>query len=504
MPLLPDFPYLGESLPKRKPPPDFTSRGTKLRLFGALAAMMLVLSILERGCDPRMRLGLVPVAEQRNKGQAAPVERPRIAPRLAAPDRGEMLDRLGIGAASYSEIADGEPLTGSEQELVMKTLYHLPRLGLENVERWRQSRSDWEELASNPTAHRAEVYEIRGRVRSVEEMAVPEAQAPLYEMGHYYKVSLALPDSEQAVVILARSVPKAWPRDRPLDEAAEADGFFVKTGAGDPNDRSLIFVADRVRWLPAALNAELGIGPSQLALANLGMDVGLWDRVREVNRLPLEAGDREAFYQLLAALGRREAADLKASQRGRLELGPLLQQPKKQQGELFAVEGVARRITRIDVPDADVQTRLGIDHYYEIDLFLPLGNAKIRLGDGPDQGPAFDNTFPATLIVRQLPPGLTADNNLHEQIRADAVFFKIWTYESRYAGKFGQVQPAPLFVACSPAIASPGAGSNWLVNAVIGSVLCTALAALACLAWFTRPQKRRQPDGPPPDFSGLR
>ena len=507
MPVPADFPGLQGPLPKRKPPPDFTSRGTKLRLFSVLAAVMAVLAVWERGCDPRMGqlLQRPPVAEKRDERQAAPAERLPMVQRLAAPDRGEMLDRFGIGAATFSEVVDGQPIAGKEPALLAKTLYLLPRLGRENVERWREAASDWDELAGQPAARRMEVFPIRGRARRAEQIAVPEEQALLYELQHYYRVSLQLGNSEHAADIFTRSIPKAWPLDAPLDEAVEADCFFIKVGESESANGSLLFAAERVRWLPDSLNPDLGVGPSELALAKLGLDVGLWDQVRESNGRPLEAGDREAFYELLAALGQPGASDLKAGDTGRQELGSLLQQPQDRQGESFAVEGVARRIRRIEVPDADVQTRFGIDHYFEIDLFLPLGDAKIRLGEGKGEGPVFHNTFPATLVARELPPGSDADENLHEQIRAVAVFFKIWTYESRYAGKFGQVQPAPLFVAFSPTIVPSGTNSSWVMNAGIGSILCIGLSALALLVWFTRPQKRRQvAEGPPPDFSGLR
>jgi len=59
------------------------------------------------------------------------------------------------------------------------------------------------------------------------------------------------------------------------------------------------------------------------------------------------------------------------------------------------------------VSDADIRSRFSIDHYYEIDLFVPLatracGSAMIR----PAKTIRFiANKFPATLIVRDLPPG---------------------------------------------------------------------------------------------------
>jgi len=185
-----------------------------------------------------------------------------------------------------------------------------------------------------------------------------------------------------------------------------------------------------------------------------------------------------------------------------------LQRPQDFQGEVLPIAGTARRITRIDVPDSDIRVRFGIDHYFEIDLFVPLGEASVRLGEagGNDKQPVFRNTFPATLIVRQLPPGLAAKDNLHEQIRAVGVFFKIWTYDSRYAAKFDQVQPAPLFIACEPRIAPADAGTNWVSSALVSAALGLSLAVLMLILWrSTRPKKLTslRNSSPPPAYSHL-
>jgi hypothetical protein len=128
-------------------------------------------------------------------------------------------------------------------------------------------------------------------------------------------------------------------------------------------------------WLPDELDPVRGVGPSQFALARLSMDISLWDDVRELNHRPLGSADREVFYQLLAALGKPGATALRAPAGERLAIGPLLQQPQDFQGNVLPIAGTARRITRIDVPDADIQARFGIDHYFEIDLFVPLGES---------------------------------------------------------------------------------------------------------------------------------
>ena len=62
---------------------------------------------------------------------------------------------------------------------------------------------------------------------------------------------------------------------------------------------------------------------------------------------------------------------------------------------------------KVPVSDRDVRRRFGIDHYYEIDLFVPLGDKTLRFGKDAkgEENPVYANTFPATLIVRRAAAG---------------------------------------------------------------------------------------------------
>jgi hypothetical protein len=514
MPLPTGFPTFNEPQPQRRPPPDYTQRGTKLRLFAWLAAIMFVLAVVERGRDPAAWewLHSPPVPANRTKPQPVQAKRQpsEAASAVVTPDLAEILDRYGIGSSELASLVDGQPLTANEESLLAKVLDRFPRLGLDNLYRWRQQELGWDQLASQSGDHRAKVFHVCGRVQRVEKISLSADQAELYEFEHYSRVTLALADSQSTAIVFTRHVPAAWQLDQTLNEPAEADALFLKLGEAEASLPKLLFAADRIAWLPDKLDPAHGVGPAQLALAKLGMDVSLWDDVRDLNHRPLGAGDREAFYQVLAALGQPAFGELGSTSGDWLDLGPLLQQPQKHHGDVLPVAGTARRISRIEVPDADVRARFGIDHYYEIDLFIPLGKARIRLGEGQsdDQQPEFRNTFPATLIVRQLPPGLTAKNNLHEQIQADAVFFKVWTYDSRYTARFGQVQPAPLFVAFEPRVIAASANTDWLSAALVSTALGFSLAVLMLVLWWSfRPGKRRRLSStvaPPPDFSRLR
>jgi hypothetical protein len=140
---------------------------------------------------------------------------------------------------------------------------------------------------------------------------------------------------------------------------------------------------------------------------------------------------------------------------------------------------------KVPVSDADIISRFGIDHYYEIDLFLPLGSASLRLGKDPtgEKNPVYRNAFPATLVVRHLPPGLKESENVHALVRADSAFFKLWTYRSSYTSRFGQLQPAPLFIARQPQLVVVEATSNWVTGTLVMGALVVALGVTAIIVW---------------------
>jgi hypothetical protein len=458
---------------------------------------------------------LVSIAHGQEKNAPLPWEAaPRTTEPILRPPTGpaEILERFDIGASQLESFFSGQPLSPSEEDVLVKILYRLPRLGLDNIERWRQQGVAWDQLAAAPADHRAKIFPLAGRVKRVEKQKLLPEQVELFEFSHYYRVTLALENSPYEALIAARSIPAAWPIDSPLDEPAQADAIFLKVGDSLAAQPQLVFAAGRVGWYPDRPDPASHIGPSQLALARLGMDLGLWDDIRESKEPALTAADREGFYQLLAVAGKPAARQLRAATTVPLDVVPLLEKPAEHFGEILPVQGIARRVMRVPVNDADIKSRFGIDHYYEIDLFLPLGEAALRFGKDPTgkQNPVFRNTFPATLIVRQLPPGLAEGENVHEQVRADGVFFKVWTYKSSYAGRFGQLQPAPLFIAANPRVVPVVTTANWATGSLVVLAFALALGVTGVIVWWygrsdraALAKSKLHSQSTTPDFSGL-
>ncbi len=441
---------------------------------------------------------------------------PRVSEPVLRPPSGarEILQRYDIGPSQLEGFFHGQPLSQGEEDVLAKILFRYPRLGLDNLERWRRNDVTWDQLAAAPSEYRAAIFALRGRAMHVEQHDLLPELAQLLEFDKYYRVTLAIDDSPYRALVCTRHIPAAWQVGEPIDERAAADGLFLKLGAAEGADPQLIVAAGRVAWLPDRETPAAHVGADQLALAEWGFDVGLFDAVRTVNGRGLVDADREAFYQLLAALDRADPQVLRRSNK-ELNVVPLLERPQEHHGDFLAVQGIARRIMKVPVSDRDVQRRFGIDHYYEIDLFLPLGEKSLRFGKDAagEKNPVYANAFPATLVVRRLPPGLAEGDNLSQTVRADAVFFKLWTYRSVYTSQFGRVQPAPLLVAIQPQVVEPQHTANWVDGALVGAAFVLAGAVIGTIVWWywgadqEAERKRRRvltgEGGPPPDFRGL-
>jgi hypothetical protein len=415
-------------------------------------------------------------------------EPPRTSEPVLRPPSGakEILERYNIGESQLAGFFNGQPLGSSEEEVLAKILYHYSRFGLDNVERWRKPDVAWDQLAAAPAEHRGEIIPIRGRALRVEESKLLPELAELLEFDHYYRVTLQIADSPYQAIICTRRIPTAWKVGEKLDEPAVADGLFLKLGDETAEQPQLYFAADRVGWLPEKPQAEAHVGPSQIELAKLGFSAGLWDDVRASKTLPLGDQDREAFYQLLSTLGKPSASGLKAAGPEPLDPVPLLKAPEEHLGEVLHVRGRVQRVMKVPVEDADIRRRLGIDHYYEIDLFLPLGEKSLKFGKDAKGGesPVYGTTFPLTLIVRDLPADLPEGEHVRDVVRADGVFFKVWTYRAKYTDQFNQLQPALMFLATQPTVIHNEPQTNTVVGGLVIAAFVVALGTALIVRWW--------------------
>jgi hypothetical protein len=236
-------------------------------------------------------------------------------------------------------------------------------------------------------------------------------------------------------------------------------------------------VCRRTRRLDArpTKRPQWGIGPDEILLGDLGVDVGLLDAVRQTHGRALVASDREPFYQMLAATGRADPDTVFAQASREFDLGQLLNQPAEMQGRLLAFRARARRVQKIVIDDPDIRQRLGIDHYYQIDLQMPLDDQEVRLVTRPGEtdGPVFRNFYPAHCNVLELPDGLPDGPDVDQQLLVAGFYFKLWAYRTEYVQTFGQEkrQLGPLFLAVTPRVIEQRRESNPLWGWLGGSDL---------------------------------
>jgi hypothetical protein len=430
---------------------------------------------------------------------------PRLRP-IAGPR--EFLTRYGIVASQWDSFLDGQPLSAAEEEVVVRLLHLYSRFGQENVEAWANRELTPGQLAASAEEQRGNIVRLTGRVRRASQVELLPEAATRNEFSRYHQVQLQMEEGLDAIVY-CREIPAAWKPDAALNERASAYGLFLKIG-DEQASSPLLLVTDRVAWLPIEPRPELGVTPAQVALASWGVDIGRLQIVGQQRRAGLTSDDREPFYQILSALAGEPAAKRLATRSGDLDLAPLLQEPLKHTGEVVPVRGLARRVLRVDVPDVDIRRRFGIDHYYEVDLSLPLSKT-IKLGADPkSKALLYENSFPATICMRQLPPGLAVGDDVRRPIAASAVFFKLWLYQSAYTKEAGVAQPAPLFLARSVQVVADEEPSSFLADVIVGLAMAIAAATfVGIILWYRWSDRAARPAPPAdavakPDFSDLR
>ncbi len=419
-------------------------------------------------------------------------------PRLSSPR--EMLGLFRIDDSQLRQLIDGRPFGSDEEETLVKILYRMPQFGLERIEAWCQKSPVWSELAAEPEEHRLGFYRLDGHVTALETTTIPDEAAERLEFDRYYRVHMDVPGTDHPVQVLTRHLPSAWlkqadRREGELSERAGCCGLLLKAGAAKDGLAELVFAAERIAWFPEHVRPDAGVTPSIVLLGDLGMDVGLFDTIRETNRKGLVPEDSEAFYQMLAAVRGTTVRELAGYSTGGFDSEPMLTRPRTQQGRLVTIQGTARRVQRILIGDRATQQRFGMDHYFQVDVFVPLGDEEVRLDSGEDgeEAAVFRNAFPVTVCTTALPSGLPVSDEVSEQIRVTGFYFKLWAYRTEYVSSFDpkQRQIGPLLIAKAPTIVPPRPKSESFWGWIGGGAFLAILAAIMLTAWIYRRGDRR-------------
>jgi hypothetical protein len=181
-----------------------------------------------------------------------------------------------------------------------------------------------------------------------------------------------------------------------------------------------------------------------------------------------------------------------------MDLASLLQDPGKWHGRVVDVQGSVRRITRVLVDEPDIRDRYGIDHYYQLDVLVPLGDQRIEFQNrqGQTEGPVYQNSFPYTFCVAQLPEAwreFVGRERMNERMAARGFFFKLWSYPSAYVTAYdvNQRQLSPMFVAPQPEVSPGTSGGDGAGGWVLGLGFLVVLAFLWLAVWRMQRSDRK-------------
>jgi hypothetical protein len=420
---------------------------------------------------------------------------------------------LATVVAVSSAVADGGPQATLESFLTMKEIAAADRESLAASGAWSDDKERMlvrvlarlaapERLAARwrgeagPVAPRGEAtplgdrfVHVRGRATFVAPRDLPADLAELAGRPRYDVVRMV--DERAAVVDVAvPRAPASWPRWQAIDEPAEAIGLPLTAGAGPEPTRAdepawpasahdLLIAATSVSWLPPT------------PLGRLGVDYGLFDGIVDDRRL--EPGDTAAFWAVIAAAARSSPAEISRAAGGPTDIVALIDPARKwfaaHRGEPLVIEGVARRATRIAIDDPLRRAALGVDHYWEIEVFADTPTIKVN--------DRIQDRYPIVCCVVRLPAGMPAGDSMSERVRVPGFGFKRYSYplkdvtvSSSQGDRRIQGERISTALVIAPTVEwqrppSPAGVSNTLF-AVFAGIVGLVAAALAASAWTSR------------------
>ncbi|QDU74408.1 hypothetical protein Pan97_14150 [Bremerella volcania] len=375
----------------------------------------------------------------------------------------EFFELIDFGDSYLQMFLDGQPLEDSEQEAIIRALTRTRRLQPHRITRWLKLETPWEDLEKNPEKHRLEVFLLTGNVEAIREVTVPKEAVESVGLSSYYEVDAMLdtPSGTTLGTIVVQDIPHPWkvtlnPEKNIVGAPISCPGIFLKPFKTDDNRQGFVFATPKISWHPKEPNHDLGVTADQVRLAEQGMDIGELSHIKD--RVKFEGLEREPFYQMMAAVKRipldqqTAMSDQIVSQYLTEPQEGLMVAPQKYRARFMRLTGLCRRITKIEVDDEDIQQRLGIDHYYELAVFVPIANPIVsqRAGDESTRK-QFTGDYPVLVCVPELPPGLSVGKDLHQSVAVTGPFFKLWAYRSPFMSQedFTRRQISPLFIAAN-------------------------------------------------------
>ena len=135
----------------------------------------------------------------------------------------------------------------------------------------------------------------------------------------------------------------------------------------------------------------------------------------------------------------------------------LLKQSKQWVGRYIRMQLQTIRLTRVRITDEATKSKLGGDSYWQLDCVGDLGNVVVKIDNGTKDPAVFENRYPVSIVVRDLPEflqqqaqsGIGAKGTkplqadqvdtamVSTQIVVDGFYYRLWSYESRFMDQHG-------------------------------------------------------------------
>ncbi len=420
---------------------------------------------------------------------------------------------LGVDQEQMKTFAGEGPLSNDEYSLLTRLLYQMPRISAGQWTAWADSQLTPKLLVAAPHKYQTRVMRLSGALVGVKRKALPKSLADrllqedrlpaaenrllppelvrAWRFEQFYEVEVEVDGFDKGAVVFARQTPLAWLRKSTAKESLgqhlQCNAMFLRFSAGRP-----LFIADRIAWRPTEINAGLGVSADHVWLAAHGVDLGEFDFV--LDRRPLGALESDIFYRLLEVAAGNQPPSIPGDALEQTPVFDVLTHPQQKRGRLVHFQGVVRRVTKISLGpgDREVRERYGIDHYYEIGAFVPLGNEIVRMGEGED-APTFTNNFPVIFCTPSLPKGLHESDTLNVQVQLSGFFLKLYSYRSQYVSEHNpkERQLSPMLIGFQPRLVEIRSTANPYAAPAVGGAFLIALALIWLQIWrFSRGDAR--------------
>ncbi len=432
------------------------------------------------------------------------------------------IELSGFSVSEAYDLQAGDPLDLGDRQL-MKLLFRSGKVSRGNFEKWSQFADDvsWQQISAAPQRFRFWTFKRKLRLQNLSLLRFPEQIAADELKGVY--LARCVNEVGQVAYLITRSAPRKLPLKQSLDQPISFAGFFYNNVAVGPEGELMmadgevddeadedqrtetetdspgvpLFIANRFSWYPAIADDAMGVTASQVELAARGVDVGLFDFVRQQNSKPLSKNDSDAFYQMLAAVNSaRTSAEAApdSSNISPISFTELMSAPASQFGNKIALSGRLRQCVPIEIVDADRQTLVGAERYYQVSLFPNLKGRDVVVRTSGEESIKFEQ-FPVTVCFRELPQGMTAKQLEGRPAEVIGNFYRFIKYQSKVSSEAGQSgQISPLVMASVIDVApqtTTAEGVDLLMRVLLVGILLTVAAAVGYGVFKDRKKRSR-------------